>query len=164
MQWHFEPLNRHCRSPRILGYVALTVDTLGRRDLDGCYSGTYTDPGVRRLRALRYLATLEAVDPLRIAVLCQSIGGSAALYALDRNLAARRLTERFHAGVAFYSARTGAPMVAMNAPLLILICEANAWNPAKACRWLAAHVRPDPEKVEFVVYPAPTRRSIKAAA
>ena len=116
-------------------------------------------PGARRLRALRYLATLEAVDPLRIAVLCQSIGGSAALYALDRNLAARRLTERFHAGVAYYPARASAPMVAMKAPLLILIGEANAWNPAKAWRWLAAHARPDPEKV---VYPAPTRCSISS--
>jgi dienelactone hydrolase len=80
----------------------------------------------------------------------------------DRNLAARRLTERFHAGVAYYPARASAPMVAMNAPLLILIGEANAWNPAKACRWLAAHAQPDPEKVELLVYPAPTKCSISS--
>ena len=41
----------------------------------------------------------------------------------------------------------------MSAPLLILIGEADAWNPAETCRWLAAHTRPDAEKVELVVYP-----------
>ena len=108
------------------GYVALTVDTLGRRGLDGCYSGTYTDQAFDAYAALRYLATLEAVDPQRIAVLGQSMGGSATLYALDRDLAARRLTERFRAGIAYYPARAGAPIAAMSAPLLILIGEADA--------------------------------------
>ena len=74
------------------GYVALTIDTLGRRGLDACYSGTYTDQAFDAYAALRYLATLEAVNPQRIAVLGQSMGGSAALYALDRDLAARRLS------------------------------------------------------------------------
>jgi dienelactone hydrolase len=135
------------------GYVALTVDTLGRRGLDGCYSGTYTDQAFDAYAALRYLATLEAIDPQKIAVLGQSMGGSAALYALDRDLAARRLAERFRAGIAYYPACAGAPMAAMSAPLLILIGEADAWNPAEACRWLAAHAWPDAEKVELVVYP-----------
>ena len=37
--------------------------------------------------ALRYLGQQEFVDPARIAVLGQSMGGIATLYALDRDLA-----------------------------------------------------------------------------
>ena len=44
-------------------------------------------------------------------------------------------------------------MAAMTAPLLIFIGEADAWNPAEACPRLAAHARPDAEKIELVVYP-----------
>jgi dienelactone hydrolase len=40
------------------------------------------------------------------------------------------LTERFRAGIAYYPACAIAPMAAMSAPLLILIGETDAWNPA----------------------------------
>jgi dienelactone hydrolase len=135
------------------GYAALTVDTLGPRGLDGCAAGTYSDQAFDAYAALRYLATLEAVDPARIAVLGQSMGGSAVLYALDRDLAARQFTERFRAAVAYYPACAGAPAAAMTAPLLILIGEADEWNPAEACRWLHSHARPDAGKIELTVYP-----------
>jgi len=135
------------------GYVALTVDTLGPRGLDGCGGGNYIDQAFDAHAALRYLATLEVVDSARISLLGQSMGGSAVLHALDRDLAPRRFTERFRAGVAYYPGCVGAPATAMTAPLLILIGEADQWTPAEACRRLHSHARPDAPPIELMVYP-----------
>ena len=65
----------------------------------------------------------------------------------------RLWTQRFSENLSRVVHAANAPMAAMSAPLLILIGEADAWNPAEACRWLEAHARPDAEKVELVVYP-----------
>jgi dienelactone hydrolase len=72
------------------GYVALAIDTLGPRGMDsGCYSGTFMDQAFDAYAALRYLSTLKVVDAQRVALLGQSMGGSATLYAIDRNMAAQ---------------------------------------------------------------------------
>jgi dienelactone hydrolase len=63
-----------------------------------------TGQAVDAYAALRYLTGLEIVDPARVAVLGQSMGGGAALYALDRDLVAQYFTERFRAAVAYYPA------------------------------------------------------------
>src|SRR5215469_13094834 len=72
------------------GYVALTIDTLGLRGMDsGCYSGTFVAQAFDAYPAFRYLSTLKVVDAQRVALFGQSMGGSATLYAIDRDLAAQ---------------------------------------------------------------------------
>ncbi len=45
--------------------------------------------------ALRYLSQLEDVDPARVAVLGQSMGGASALSVVDRDMAAQYFSELF---------------------------------------------------------------------
>ena len=41
----------------------------------------------------------------------------------------------------------------MTAPTLVLIGEADDWNPAERCREMVAHARPDGAKITLTVYP-----------
>ena len=52
--------------------------------------------------ALRYLSTLKFVDAERVALFGQSMGGSATLYAIDRDLAAQYFGQKFRAAIAYY--------------------------------------------------------------
>src|SRR6516165_9024538 len=60
-------------------YVALTVDSLGPRDIASGCGGRSLDQAFDAYAALRYLSQLDFIDPARVAVLGQSMGGSAAL-------------------------------------------------------------------------------------
>src|SRR6516162_5258621 len=72
------------------GYVALTVDSLGPRDITShCGGGWAPEQAFDAYAALRYLSQLDFVDPARVAVLGQSMGGLAVLNAVDRDLAAQ---------------------------------------------------------------------------
>jgi dienelactone hydrolase len=102
--------------------------------------------------ALRYLSQLDFVDPARVAVLGQSMGGSAALYAVDRDMAAQYFDERFRAAIAHYP-NCGIPAASMTAPTLVLIGEADDWNPAERCREMVAHSRPDGAAIAMTIYP-----------
>ena len=58
------------------GYVALTVDSLGPRGItNACGGSVGTSQAFDAYAALRYLAAQDFVDPKRIAVLAQSMGG-----------------------------------------------------------------------------------------
>jgi dienelactone hydrolase len=135
-----------------LGYVALTVDSLGPRDIANSCGGGLLDQAFDAYAALRYLSRLDFVDPARVAVLGQSLGGYSALYAVDRDLAAQYFAERFRAAVAYYPG-CGIPAAAMTTPTLVLIGEADDWTPAERCREMVAHSRPDGARIALTVYP-----------
>ena len=134
------------------GYVALTVDRLGPRGIaSSCGSGLLSQ-AFDAYAALRYLSQLDFVDPARVAVLGQSMGGFAVLYAVDRDLAAQYFNERFRAAIAYYPG-CGIPAATMTAPALVLIGEADDWTPAERCREMVAHSRPDGATIALTVYP-----------
>jgi dienelactone hydrolase len=84
------------------GYVALAVDSLGPRGIASrCGIGSL-DQVFDAYAARRYLSQLDFVDPARVAVLGNSMGGFAVLYAVDRDLAAKYFRHQFRAAVALY--------------------------------------------------------------
>ena len=136
------------------GYVALAVDSLGPRGLaDRCGVGIL-DQAFDAYAALRYLSQLYFVDPARVAVLGNSMGGFAVLYAVDRDLTAQYVAERFRAAVAYYpGCDIPAATMTMTAPTLILIGEADEASPVERCREMVAHARPDGAPIALTVYP-----------
>ena len=134
------------------GYVALAVDSLGPRGLVGG-GGQGFEQAFDAYAALRYLAAQSFVDPARVAVLGQSMGGYAALYAVDRDLAAQYFTERFRAAVAYYPGCDGIGLIRATAPALILIGEADDLTPAERCREMLASARPDSAALTLKAYP-----------
>jgi dienelactone hydrolase len=133
--------------------VALTVDSLGPRGIASrCGGGWAPEQAFDAYAALHYLLQLEFVDPARVAVLGQSMGGAAALYAVDRDLVAQYFSERFRAAIAYYP-NCGVPGASMTAPTLVLSGEADDWNPAERCREMVAHARPDGATIALTVYP-----------
>jgi dienelactone hydrolase len=135
------------------GYVALTVDSLSPRDITShCRGGWAPEQAFDAYAALRYLSQLAFVDAARVAVLGQSMGGLAALYAVDRGLAAQYFNERFRAAIAYYP-NCGVPGASMTAPTLVLIGEADDWTPAERCRDMVKHARLDGAAITLIVYP-----------
>jgi dienelactone hydrolase len=134
------------------GYVALTVDSLGPRGIASRCGGGGLDQAFDAYAALRYLSQLDFVDPARVAVLGQSIGGHSALYAVDRDLAAQYFEERFRAAIAYYPG-CGIPAAAMTAATLVLIGKEDDWTPAQRCREMVEHSRPDGAPIDLSVYP-----------
>ena len=134
------------------GYVTLAVDSLGPRGLASrCGSGGI-EQAFDAYAALRYLSQLDFVDPARVAVLGESLGGYAALYAVERDMAARDFAERFRAAIVYYPL-CGFPSASMTAPTLILIGEADEASPVERCREMVAHARPDGAPITLTVYP-----------
>ena len=133
------------------GYVALTVDSLGPRDITSGCGGRSLDQAFDAYAALHYLSQLDFVDPARVAVLGQSMGGSAVLYAVDRDLGAQYFEERFRAAIAYYP--NCVPEASMTAPTLVLIGEADEWNQAEQCREMVKHARADGATIALTVYP-----------
>jgi dienelactone hydrolase len=83
--------------------------------------------------ALRYLSQLDFVDPARVAVLGESLGGESALVAVERDMAAQYFAERFRAAIVYYP-NCVIPAPSMTAPTLILIGEAGRRIGAHCCR------------------------------
>jgi dienelactone hydrolase len=136
------------------GYVTLAVDSLGPRVTgiaNRCRRGL-PDQALDAYAALRYLSQLDFVDPARVAVFGQSMGGETALHIIDRDLGAQVFTERFRAAIAYYPyCDIQAPT--MTAPTLILNGEADERNPVEQCREMVAHARPDGAPIALTVYP-----------
>ena len=86
------------------GYVTLAVDSLGPR-VSGIanYCGRgLPDQTFDAYAALHCLSQLDFVDPARVTVLGQSIGGETALHAVSYDLAEQFFKERFRAVIAYY--------------------------------------------------------------
>ena len=86
------------------GYVTLAVDSFGPRGFgiaNRCGRGL-PDQAFDAYAALRYLSQLDFVDPARVTVLGQSIGGETALHAVSYDLAEQFFKERFRAVIAYY--------------------------------------------------------------
>ena len=134
------------------GYVALAVDSLGPRGIPTACGGPFPDQAYDAYAALRYLARLDFVDPVRIGVLGQSMGGSSILRALQGDDVARQFTERFRAAVAYYPSCQVAD-ANLTAPTLILIGEADDWTWADFCQAMVEHARPGSAPIIITVYP-----------
>ncbi len=136
-----------------LGYVALQVDSFGPRGISSVCTYTGSDAvDILRKRvtdaydAKRYLASLPFVDRSRIGVIGWSHGGMTTLQALHKEK-----EDPFRAAVAFYPA-CKMPLTNMNAPLLILIGDADDWTPASQCVARMPKEKASPEVI-LKVYP-----------
>jgi dienelactone hydrolase len=136
------------------GYVTLAVDSLGPRVIgiaNRCGRGL-PDQAFDAYAALRYLSQLDFVDPARVAVFGQSMGGDTAVSAVDRDLAAQFFAEQFRAAIAYYPF-CEIPAATMTAPTLILIGEADETSPVERCGEMVAHAQPDGAPISLTVYP-----------
>jgi dienelactone hydrolase len=135
------------------GYVALAIDTLGSRGrTSDCSSGILLEQASDAYAALHYLSTLEIVDAERVALFGQSSGGTAVLYAIEREEAVR-YDQRFHAAIAYYPSCSIVGAAVMTAPLLILIGEVDEWTSADDCQTLRDRARPKGVLIGLTVYP-----------
>ncbi|MCC8983317.1 dienelactone hydrolase family protein [Bradyrhizobium acaciae] len=119
------------------GYVALTIDRFGTRDIpSACTDGLPLSTLYDAYRALNYLVGQPSVDPSRVAVLGFSQGATLALLAVERGQIERSSKDKFRAAIGFYPP-CGGVKGSMTVPTLILIGELDDWAPANACRNLA---------------------------
>jgi dienelactone hydrolase len=135
------------------GYVALQVDSFRPRGLSSVctWSGREaTDIIQQRVTdaydAKRYLAGMPFVDRSRIAVMGWSHGGITTLQTLYQET-----DNPFRVAVAFYPSCRRV-LTGLNAPLLILIGEADDWTPAARCVEMMPKVQAASE-VTLKVYP-----------
>jgi dienelactone hydrolase len=157
------------------GYVALALDTLG--DANMCAEGGGAVAEVfDAYAALRYLTAQSFVAGNRVAVMGYSMGGIAALLAVDKDGIGRPHEASFRAAVTYYPLCQFSTGI-LTTPTLILIGERDDWASADACRKLAAHesdigvtrVAGTGASVDLIVYPdathafdfkLPTRRNL----
>jgi dienelactone hydrolase len=141
---------------RAWGYVALAVDSFGRR---GSTLG-FTDQPADAFRALQFLKNQPFVRGDDVAVMGFSLGGDSVVTALERRSVTGLLfPDKFRAGVAFSPQCTGASGI-MTAPTLVLVGELDGAR-ASACQAMVdgisdtGHSRTpgDRSKVELVIYP-----------
>lgn len=143
------------------GYVALTLDSLGAANV--CEGRGAAGAGAEVLDAyagLRYLAAQSYVAGARVAVMGWSMGGDAALAAVEKGWNWQTGGKSFAAAVAYYP-KCAVHSGALMAPGLILVGEQDDWAPASACRKLVARESDvgmsrtaiDGAPVELEVYP-----------
>jgi dienelactone hydrolase len=146
------------------GYVGLALDSLG--DAAMCNGSAGVGAAAEMLdayAALRYLSGQSFVAGSRMAIMGWSMGGTAALAAVEKGTIRPAEQTRVRAVIAYYP-DCGASTGALAAPALILVGGRDDWAPAAACRKLAAHendigTRRDAltgTAIDLVVYPEAT--------
>jgi len=147
------------RDFRDWGYVFLELDSFGPRGVsEACTDYLQVAPLIRAKdahAAQAYLATLPFVDPVRIAVLGWSHGGITVLEAIaNPYLNEPMRPDPFAAAVAFYP-YCPLKLAKPDAPLLVLIGDADDWTPVNRCT--SMELRGDPlPPYELMVYPGAT--------
>ena len=137
---------------KTLGYVALTVDSLGPRDSIGECGRFFVGQETDAYAALAHLSQLSFVDPNRVAVLGHSMGGYSALLAVQRGAFEKRFDRKFRAAIAYYPSCHGFSAI-MTVPTMILVGDADDWTPAETCRKMVARTNGDGHRIDLVVYP-----------
>jgi dienelactone hydrolase len=119
------------------GYVALAIDSLGSRGWPSACGGLNVMQNDQLLDAyggLNFLAVQTFVDPDRIGVLGYSMGGGAAMLAVERGRIEQSSLRKFRAVVAYYPGFCESSSGIMTAPTLILIGARDDWTPAQGCQ------------------------------
>jgi dienelactone hydrolase len=155
--------NRHQQYARwyaARGFAALILDSFTSRGVTSVCRGEPW-PTMRALdvyRAVEHLARRGIVDPGRAVVQGLSHGGSAALAAMDEQVAELGATAvRLRGGVAYYPGCAESMARAYYAPVLILIGDEDDWTPSAPCeQLLALEQKRGPGRVRLVVYPGAT--------
>ncbi|QQS10946.1 MAG: dienelactone hydrolase family protein [Rhodospirillales bacterium] len=152
------------RWPKVLnelGYVAMMIDSFGGRGVkEVCTRGSRPVEARDRARdiagAVDWLKARPFVRPDRVAVLGQSHGAAATLFAALREDGGRPLpAPGFAAAIAFYPdcslrGRTDKRFEVLR-PTLVLIGEKDDWTPAERCRDLLPRIGGAP--LELRTYP-----------
>ena len=133
------------------GFAVLRLDSLGPRAKTCNSSGDLPsfDRAVDAYSAKEWLSQRPEIDPDRIILAGWSHGGAAVLAALGSPpslFGARKGTKPFVAGIAFYPDCFTPNEV--QAPVLILIGDADTWSPVNLCRQMQEH-----PKIRLMVYP-----------
>ncbi len=128
------------------GFAVLRLDSLGPRGRTSvCISTDILPPfdrAVDAYAAKEWLSERPEIDPSRIVLAGWSHGGKTVLMALGlppTAFGARKGTKPFVAGIAFYPACISPNEV--QAPILILIGDADTWSPVIHCREMREHPR-----------------------
>ena len=145
------------------GYVGLALDSLGNANMCGEAAAGGAAEMLDAHAALRYLTSLRFVDSARVAIMGWSMGGTAALAAMEKHTGQLTGQASIRAVVAYYP-DCGASSGVLTIPALILVGERDDWAPAAACRKLATHesdlgTRRDASAgtpIDLVVYPEAT--------
>jgi dienelactone hydrolase len=150
---------------RSWGYVALALGSLG--NINACAGPQLSNPASSAeakgaYNALRYISSLQFVDPEKIIIMGYSMVGWALIKAIERGPLEQSEPSRFRAAVAFYP-WCGSSTGVMTIPTLILIGDRDDWAPASQCQMMAAHQsvsgvdRPHEGKpVKLIIYPGAT--------
>ena len=143
------------------GYVTLIIDSFGPRGIEEACQGRngFVAPPATRARDAHagkaFLASLPFVDGTRVGVVGYSHGGNTVLKAITNEALHEQMRQDpFAAAVAYYP---GCPfqLRSVDAPLLILIGDADVWTRSPYCEAmeLVGEVTHD---YELVIYPGAT--------
>ncbi len=143
------------------GYVTLIIDSFGPRGIDDACHGRngFVAPPATRARDAHagkdFLAGLSIVDGSRIGVVGYSHGGNTVLKAItNESLHEPVRPDPFAAAVAYYP---GCPfqLRRVDAPLLILIGDADVWTRSPYCEAMELVGESDHD-YQLVIYPGAT--------
>jgi dienelactone hydrolase len=145
------PANRRAIGDMIArwNYVALFVDDFAPRGLTQTCAVDFGDGLADAYGALRFLAALPYVDPMRIGAVGFSQGGDTALKLASRRVAPNN--SPFKAAAAFYPPCANVSGEELAIPTLILIGEQDSVTPATDCEKLVA-IQPA-GRARLIVFP-----------